>query len=166
MARGAPVPNTQIQLRNRRLGTLTARGGSGSTLPEVEAVWGAPDQIDDYDIFLTTRGRNYTYVNLGLVFVADNSGGSYRVSGVIFFDPYFGTTDIGTLRLRGTRSQFDAALVSTGCASSTSSFLNQSWIVYRVAATAGSTACDIRVGVVFDSMSRATMMFLGFPSGV
>ena len=167
VARTSRLPNERIDFRTRKLGSINALSSGGSALSAVESAWGAPDQIDDYDVFTGVKGRNYTYVNMGLVFVGVTQflGSTYSVNSIIFFDPYYGRADIASLGVRSTRQEFDTALVTGACPATMTNFINQSWRVYKVGATAGGT-CNIKVGVVFDAQNRARTIFLGFPDNV
>jgi hypothetical protein len=161
--REARKPDEPIRLRDRRLGPIVAdsRGG-GSSFTVISQEWGEPDQIDNYTILGVIPGSNYTYVGLGLSFVTEASIGqqNYRVTGIVFFDPYHGRTDFGNLGVRSLKADFDASLASASCPSLQRNLLGQEWTVYRLA----EGRCEIRLGVVFDAQGRARVLFLNFPN--
>jgi hypothetical protein len=161
--RQARKPDEGIRLRDRRLGPIVAdSGGGGSSFTVISQEWGEPDQIDNYTILGVVPGSNYTYVGLGLSFVTEASIGqqNYRVTGIVFFDPYHGRTDFGNLGVRSVKADFDASLASSGCPSLQRNLLGQEWTVYRLA----EGRCEIRLGVAFDARGRARVLFLNFPN--
>jgi hypothetical protein len=165
VSRAFRKPDVRIELARNRLGNITAASSNGTSFGTVLSEWGAPDQVDDYTVAAVFPARNYTYVGLGLVFVTQAGvidRTDYRVSAIIFFDPYYGKADVANLGLRSTRNDLDAALVTSTCQTQASNFLNQSWRIYRW----NGSSCTMRLGVTFDSQNRARTWFLNFPSGV
>ena len=165
--RSLKKPDLTVEVRNRRIGTIThanASASGGSAGSTVEQVWGAADQIDNYTIPVSgfnIAARNYSYLTDGLVFITVQGLSGYTVNGIIFFDPYYGKMDIANLGPRSTKAEFDTAMTTGACASETVNVVNQTWRVYKWS----GTACDVRVGGVFDAQNRARTLWLNVPAG-
>jgi hypothetical protein len=162
VARVSRKPDLNIQLRERRVGDVQARlGTNGSAVSAVRQDWGEPDQIDTYQIFDVIPGANFQYLWLGLTFITQAAVGSqeFHVTGVLFFDPYFGKTDFGELALRSLKADFDAKLSSSTCPPLSRSQFGRQWTVYRWS----DGHCDARLGVGFDEQDRARFLYLNFP---
>jgi hypothetical protein len=160
VSRGARKPDVRIELATRRLGTIQAGGSGGSAAAAIVSEWGEPDLVEDYTAVIYP-GRNYGYAALGLLFVTQASlgGSDYRVTGIVFFDPYYGRADVGDLGVRSTKAELDTYLTAGGCAAQTTTLAGQQWTVYRYVAG----RCDARIGVVFGPENRARSLFLNIP---
>jgi hypothetical protein len=162
VARVSRKPDLAIELRERRVGNVTARlGTAGSSVSTVQEDWGPPDQVDTYPILEVIPGANIHYLWLGLTFISQAAVSSqeFHVTGVLFFDPYLGKTDFGGLGVRSPKADFDAKLASSSCPALSRSLSGRQWTVYRLA----EGHCDARLGVSFDEQGRARFLYLNFP---
>jgi hypothetical protein len=157
--RSSKTPNVVIKVRESKIGELRASNTNGSRAEDIARDWGEADQVDDYAFGLAAF-RNYTYLGLGLIFITQGILGSSPLVSIIFFDPYYGKTDVSNLAVRSTRAQFDAAMATASCPSSARSVPNfGDWTVYRYA----DNQCTSRLGVQFDTTGRARGLWLNFP---